>query len=342
MKEKRWWFESIMKDRLVENLLNTDSTIEIDQSRCLRMRHNKNSCNRCLKRCHFGAIRISDNISIDTSACSECMICVSVCPTDTFQIGAMNFYSITARLRKHQSPVLGCHARPGLVAHEKTVCLGFLSEEHLLALLFLVKKPLQINLTECKDCKNGFVVGAIQERLSNIEENTSINVFDTIKVVKNEADLDYQAVSYDRRGFFRALKGLTVQGAVGFLDRTNGERTVQPYSRKVLPIRRELLNRSFSVLPGDMRERVLESYYYDIEVDEICNQCFACVGMCPTGAFKITNHTSDKMPFFNSALCSGCGLCEGFCRSHSISLKKGFFRGQPFEFDIPKRTPLAS
>jgi ferredoxin len=236
-------------------------------------------------------------------------------------------------MRKIQAPVLSCHVRPGLVAHEKTVCLGFLSEEHLIALLSFLRNPLQINLTECKDCSNDFIVDVLRERLRSVAKKISLNVFEKLRIVENKADLNYEDVSYDRRGFFRALKNLTAREARVLFDDSGGEECALSYSDKALPARRESLNRSFSVLPQDMRQGLLEHYYYDIEVDETCDDCFACVGMCPTGALKSAEEEPDTMLFFNSSLCTGCGLCESFCMKDAIHLKKGFSGVLPFRFN---------
>jgi ferredoxin len=246
---------------------------------------------------------------------------------------AMNFPSIIGRLRKIQAPVLSCNVRPGLAAHEKTVCLGFLSEEHLIALLSSLRKPLQMNLTECRDCRNGFIVAVLRERLRSVAEKTSVNAFENIKLVEEKADLDYQEISHDRRGFFRALKNLTAREAMGFFDNTKGGEHTLSYSDKAVPLRRELLNSSLSALSEGKRKRVLEHYYFDATVDETCNNCFACVGMCPTGALKSAEEDPDTMLFFNSSLCTGCGLCEIFCMKDAIHLKEGFSGVLPFRFN---------
>lgn len=313
-------------------MLKPDGIIRIDQSRCLRMRFNKNSCNTCVRSCRLNAITIDNSVTIHEDICSECMICVSVCPTDVFQIRTMNFYSIIGELRKIQAPVLGCYIRPGLTAHEKTACLGLLSQEHLIGLLSFVQKPLQINLTGCKGCSNGFIVDVLRERLRSVARKTSTNVFEKLRIVENKADLNYADISCDRRGFFKAMKNRTVREALGLLDSTRTEQNTLSYSDKALPYRRELLNRSFSVLPQDMRKGLLKHYYYDIKVDEICDNCFACVGMCPTGALKSAEGESDTMLFFNSSLCSGCGLCGSFCRNDTVRMQKGFSGALPFQF----------
>ena len=318
----------MMKDKFIR----PDGIIEIDRSRCSRMRFNENSCDTCVESCRLNAITIDSNIDIHEDICSECMMCVSVCLTGSFGIRTMNFYAVIAGLRKIQSPVLSCHVRPGLFAHEKTVCLGFLSEEHLIGLLSFLQKPLQINLTACKDCSNGFIVDVLRERLGNVARKTSMNVFNKLRMVENGADLDYADISCDRRGFFKALKNRAVRKALGLLDNTKTEGNTLSYSDKAVPHRRELLNRSFSVLPDRVRKRVLKNYYYDITVDEICNYCFACAGMCPTGALKSAEEDSDATLFFNSSLCSGCGLCGSFCRNNTVRMRKGFSGLLPFQF----------
>jgi Pyruvate/2-oxoacid:ferredoxin oxidoreductase delta subunit len=159
-----------------------------------------------------------------------------------------------------------------------------------------------------------------------------MNVFEKLRIIENRADLHYEDVSCDRRGFFKAMKNRAVRKALGLLDNTKRNEHKLSYSDKALPHRRELLNRSFSVLPGDMRKGVLEHYYYDIEVDETCNDCFACVGVCPTGALKSAEDESDATLFFNSSFCSGCGLCGSFCRSESIRPLRGFSGLLVFQF----------
>jgi ferredoxin len=245
----------------------------------------------------------------------------------------MDFYSIIGELRKVQAPVLGCNVRPGLAAHEKTACLGLLSEEHLIGLLSFLQNPLQMNLTGCNGCSNGFIIDVLRERLRSVARKTSMNVFEKLRIVENKAHVNYEDISCDRRGFFKALKNRTVQKALGLLDNTKTEENTLSYSDKALPYRRELLNHSFPVLPQDKKKGVLEHYYYDIKVDETCNNCFACVGMCPTGALKGTEEEPDTVLFFNSSLCTGCGLCESFCMKDAIHLKKGFSGVLPFRFN---------
>ena len=57
-------------------------------------------------------------------------------------------------------------------------------------------------------------------------------ISDKIKIIKNKAGLKFNDVSYNRRGFFKALKNVTFTQAAGlFGDEDNGEE-LRAYSAK--------------------------------------------------------------------------------------------------------------
>ncbi len=305
------------------------------------MRFNKSACSVCLDHCRFNALRIGQGVDIRRSACSECMLCVSTCPSGCFDIKAMDFHSLIARLRKigHSvpAPVLGCNARPDIKAHERTFCFGYLSEEHILALSVFLENGLQINLAGCADCSNGFIVDILKKRIGIVAKKSHPPATEKIILVEDVASLNYQDISCDRRSFFRTMKNFTFSQAARALESTAADDIAQAYSAKKIPSRRELLNRMLGTLSDGKRDDFLHAYYYTLAVEDSCNNCFACVGMCPTGALKIGRHDSEASLTFNPSLCSGCGLCEAFCRNGSASVRPGFSGGSPFDFRKVRR-----
>ena len=269
------------------------------------------------------------------------MLCVSSCDSDCFDIKGLDFYSLIGKLRKIESsvgpPVLGCRDHPKTHSHETTFCFGFLSEEHIIALSVFTNKYLQIDVSECADCRNSFIIDALEKRINAVEAKTSIGAVDKIRLIKNKTDLDFQEISYDRRGFFKTLKDFTRMQTAGlFGDEDHGEER-QAYSAKTVPFKRELLNRVLEISPEETRKALLKNYYYTVDATDTCNNCFACIGMCPTGALKIENKGDDRDLFFSAALCNGCGLCESFCMSRSVAVKNGFSGDNPFEFIRAKK-----
>lgn len=326
----------MLREAVIDNLSNKASSIFIDWSRCLRMRFNKSNCTKCMQQCKSKAIIMAEGIDIRRDACSECMLCVSGCHSGCFDIKNLNFYSLIARLKKVGSsapvPVLGCNERPDLEAHVRTFCFGFLSEEHILALFVYLNEGLQINLAGCSNCRNRFIVDTLKKRIETIAEKASIDVAYKITLVEKLSDLGYQDISYDRREFFRVLRNRTFLQASELLENNSPDYITSGYSVKRLPFRRELLNKVFKFFPDENRNTLLASYYYSAYFNENCNNCFACVGMCPTGALKISTKESGPELIFSSSLCSGCGLCEGFCMNNAILIKKGFRGYNLFEF----------
>jgi ferredoxin len=332
----------MFKDNLIEKALrSTDFPIVIDRSRCMRMRLNRNDCPVCISNCHANAISFGDDIAIDADKCTLCMVCVSECPADCFDIKGCDFLGILARLRSIQGsvpyPVLGCRTSSTVAAHERTVCLGALSDEHLIALSVFVDKPVRLNLTSCATCKNSFIVDTLKVRIADIKENSGIDVSGEIVVVEDRADLLFEEVPYDRRGFFSALKNLTLIQAAGLLE--NNERgNIQSYSQKKLPLKRDMLNTIIvKIADRDRTGRLLQEYAFTIEADASCDNCFSCVGMCPTGALKNSRDETGSALLFNPSMCYGCALCRDFCLNKSIALLHGYSGENYFEYGVCTR-----
>lgn len=313
---------------VVDRVINAPDSIRINQSRCSRMRLNRNSCSDCIGACPEGAIELNRGIKILEERCSGCMQCVAACRNGCFEIDTDGFYSVIAKSKEIRSPVLGCNKRDDVRAHAKTPCLGFLSEEHLIALSVFMKEPLQINLAGCSDCNNGFIVKGLKDRLGLAMEKTSLVINEKIGLIEDKKDLYFRDVSYDRRGFFKTIRNIAVSRTAYIFEDNGSYDKAFSYSSKKLPFKRELLNRILENAADDIKKRIIENYYYDVCVTESCNNCFACVGMCPTGALK----TDKDGLFFSSSLCNGCGLCEDFCLNRSLRIKQGVPARDPFDF----------
>lgn len=327
----------MLSDKVIDRIAGTADLIGVDRSRCLRMRFNKNECSECRGVCRSKAINIGEDILIDAALCSECMLCVSACPSDCFKIKSFDYLSVLARLRRINESVpvsvLGCNMRRDLQAHVKIPCIGFLSEEHLLALSVFPVSGVHINMTECGGCDNAFAAEKVIERAGRLEGESSFNISEKIVFIKEKKNLNYRDIAYGRRGFFGAVKNMVFLKAAEIFEDNGADIASQSYSAKKIPLKRDLLNRVYVYLNGE-DSRLMKGYFYTVSSNEGCNNCFACVGLCPTGALKVSR--GDASPTsrlsFNASLCNGCGLCRDFCFNGALRVEKGFSGKNPFEF----------
>lgn len=330
----------MLAGKILDKAFAAGAKIGTERSRCLRMRFNRNTCSRCADQCRSGAITIGEDLHILADHCSECLLCVSACPSDCFEIEDGDFLSVLGALRKIQSfvpsPVLGCRRSASADCHIKTYCFGYLAEEHLIAASVFLEGVLQIDATGCADCRNGFVIDLLAKKIRSVETKTSLDRVHSLRIIRNKSDLDFQALSYDRRGFFKEFKKLTYTKAAGLFRTDDQNRAKMAYSAKTLPFKKELLNRVLAIASEQTRKALLGSYYYTLTATDACDLCFACIGMCPTGALTIANG-DDRDLLFSAALCNGCRLCEGFCMRSAVRIEKGFSGNDPFGF-IPARS----
>jgi ferredoxin len=229
--------------------------------------------------------------------------------------------------------VLGCKQARDTEAHEKTRCLGFLSEEHLLAVTEYLDKPLCLNLTACGACRNSFIVERLKERIQSARTKTSLDVGKKILLAEKKADLVFEDVSLDRRGFFQALKTMSFTQFAGLSEKKDAEIPVS-YTAKKLPLKRAIFNALVRRRAnGNAAADLLHKYAFTVKAGSSCTNCFACVGMCPTGALKIKKDAEGSGLLFNSSLCTGCGLCGDFCPAEAVGVAPGFFGNSYFEHE---------
>jgi ferredoxin len=329
----------MLTDKLINKAFNAaESLISTDRSRCVRMRFNKNTCSICTASCRAKAISIDGGIAVDVNKCTECMQCVSECPSGCFTAREENFSILLSKLKKPQSSlsntVLGCKRARDTDAHVKTCCLGFLSEEHMIALSEYLDKPLSLNLTDCAGCKNAFIVQLLKERLERVGTKISFDIGKRILLTEKKVDLFIEDVPLDRRSFFQTLKTMTFTQVAGLIDNSDNDKFLS-YSTKRLPLKRDTLNTVLRELANSNTVAdILHNYAFTVKAGSSCTNCFACIGMCPTGALKIKKDEEGSGLLFNSSLCIGCGLCSDFCPDAAMNVFPGYFGNNYFEHII--------
>ncbi len=295
--------------------------VALDPSRCLRMRFNGNKCDKCLACCRSDAIALTPALALQHDQCTGCMLCTSVCPAEALIPNQMNVPQTLEKLKRTSNPVLSCNRQPDLQAHEKTACLGWLGEEYLLALGWYLPDRLQLNLTACSDCQNGFIVDRLKKLPELVRTKTALDVSNKISLIEQRSELEYRETPYNRRNFFHAMKTRITRGISDTLIFDSPKQKGSAYNRKTLPSKRKILNHVVEGSSGKLKENLLTNYYYKPVIEPHCSLCLVCAAICPTGALHTNAEQGEARLVCDPYCCSGCQLCAECCREDAIHLK---------------------
>lgn len=64
--------------------------LNIVSSQCVRLRHKRAKCDKCIKACLKNAIRVDQHISVNEDLCNTCGDCYEICPAGVFSISALS------------------------------------------------------------------------------------------------------------------------------------------------------------------------------------------------------------------------------------------------------------
>jgi Pyruvate/2-oxoacid:ferredoxin oxidoreductase delta subunit len=293
--------------------------LDIDVSRCLKMRLSESSCRRCVDICPHNAVTLDGGLAIQPE-CRGCLLCTTVCPVGALEPQG-DFSLCLAQLARISDPVLGC-TRTKDCSNATLSCLGGLAEEHLLVLHHTLTGRLTLNLTRCADCSNKPMIALLRQRLDAIFAAGLSGTHCCIVIVELSQDIHYRDESVDRRSFLKSCRNYLFKSADIIFSPIQGQSPRRSeYAEKRLPIRRELLNRTKNRSSQELEVRIGEHFDPSIVFAETCTSCQGCVAICPTGALQ--TGLAETPPTFIQLLCTGCGLCHEFCLDGAVRVIAG-------------------
>ncbi len=303
-----------------------ETAVVYEQKSCLRARFNKNECRSCLNECQAGAIELNGRaISYDAEKCTGCMRCMAVCPNDAFTAD-MDMLQLLKNIQTQNLVVLSCRNKEQFVPHERINCIGALSEPLLASMNSLAKGKIFLDVTQCNSCSNAHSLESIKNSLRTLRANeTEAEGTFKVKLVPDEDQFPEVDAKQSRRFFLkgtgRAIADFGMETCSKAIQNNNTEKEE---SRKG-PVKNSLFLQFAMDNTSDAEERKnLEPFFYTIQAEELCNLCPVCSGMCPTGALKRVTENGKKHLVFKSSDCSGCGLCQDFCKKQALSVSRGF------------------
>ena len=308
---------SVLFDMMVEE----QPKMQLVKAQCLRSRLNTCDCRRCLDVCPSGALSLIEReIHFDPLKCTSCMSCLAVCPNDALD-GGYDLVAILAEISSQSQVVVSCNRSMQKSTDEVAVpCQGVFSEESLLVLGRSGCDSITFDMVECRTCDNHHAAARFRDSLRQILDIAE-SALTTSMVVEEDTLNVERAETRDRRSYLSHLlsrvsqmpsAGQTTGSCRETKERMNGRKV--PAKVRILE---RLINRADPWEKGNLQALC----NYSLIINDACTPCQRCSAICPTGALKLNRSVPERQLLFEPGRCSGCGLCESFCKNKALTLR---------------------
>lgn len=313
-------------------------------------------CSRCLDACPVNAVSINAKTVKIEDHCRECGLCVSVCPTETFQlpkIMSKQLYDRIARIASiYEDCYVTCTRALGRFPKDNEVvlpCVGAMTAELWFSLLvdfdnIHVYLPVGI----CDRCRTTTGEQVYVDAIGKAEEWTGYS----LDLVVDEAELTHeQTRAYKRSQFVgnmartgsRALAASSpaLMGAKAVAERIKRHtKKVNDMQRsleeavggKTSQNRRHILTQGRKLMLSTIQDSPALANVFDLDVpvcdSSLCSMCGDCVRACPVHACDL-----DRGGHFSvePAYCLGCGACAKACEEGALTMEPA----DPAELVVP-------
>ena len=300
---------------------STRQTADFAHDRCLRKRLNRFDCVNCIEVCASDAISLKDRrISFAAQSCTGCMLCTTACPNDAFTFSEFASDSLCFSEDKAEPVVISCHQQSQISPEERLVpCLGGITNEHLLALNMHGETAIAFNVSSCAECQNNHGVMDLLHRLAWLKQKNR-SLFPRKYVVITDQNEVIARDQPSRRSFLTGLRE-SLSETIGsqFSFQIDSARPAARTSRRI-PARVQIKKHLMEKVASQDRQPLSRLINHRLIINEACNLCPLCKGICPTGAIQVEQNEGKKELTFDGTLCSGCGLCVSFCKQNALSL----------------------
>lgn len=265
-------------------------------------------CRQCLLYCPHEAI--TEDMQIKKGKCTECGVCMSVCPSDGFVDKEMD--SLRDYIFNKDKVILNCpqaQARGYEIA-----CIGMLDEEAWLTLMILAqKKDIRILTGDCGKCddRQACVVSVTSLKKINAQwpEHPQIKIeIAPSDGEDNEEEEESSAANKDTR----TASGWREQGkekVKSLLPSIVGEETY------LIPRTRQWLAEALKLYPD------FKIQYEAVKVDDKCTNCGVCVKICPQDALQLVQREGKIRLIYQADRCVHCKRCVEICGPQAMTLE---------------------
>lgn len=325
--------------------LTEPEPITISSGLCKRMRYRQSTCQLCTDICPEQAIQLTPELFIKQN-CIRCGLCINICPTEVYnsstfseryildriaslhceQKSDLDSYSPSCSLSVHCSQAKAKRSQ-SLVVH----CLGNLTENIFLSVVFRGYDKLELVAGDCASCKLAAGKRLLQDtvkKFTALQQQIGLDRFSLL--IAPSAPEPVAAQPLKRRAFFKKIYH-TVKEKSDASPVTDPLAPVTNKDEKSHPQRRKIL--AHILAENKVSDAISSTLLWrKMKVDQRhCTACGVCVAVCPTGALIKFFEGSQLVRTFDNALCTNCMLCKEACPEQVIDFEQQYDAANPVE-----------
>jgi ferredoxin len=307
---------------------------------CIRQRHRRATCTRCLDVCPDGALAWDGGLVVEWERCTGCGACAAVCPAGALEAIGLSREELLVQIqritRDQDWVAFACpRSLDGYEGRAQCLtlsCLGRLDESLLVGAGAHGAQSVLLVDGACDGCPQAVgraVVGAAAARSNALLEAFGFPEAVTFRpdppaVQPEDRDGRGSQEGVSRRGMFKALARET-----GRMREIAAEREQEPAEKPTGELPRALTGGRLLLLAalkrlGSPVEPVFqggeEGLFARFSLGEACTACQMCAFFCPTGALTKVEDGGRVGLAFRVASCTNCGLCRDICYRDAVLL----------------------
>lgn len=276
-------------------------------------------CRACIQYCPHGAI--SENKSITIDKCTECGVCMSVCPSDGFMDNDMD--NLGEYILNSEQIILNCPlAEP---EGYEISCLGMLDKDAWTMLMILAgDKEVKILTGECGTCPDRAACAVSVGYFKEIHEAWPEHPRVEIEVVPSDDSKPSNPNVTKLRVTAKKRTSLREQGRKKVKELFPDIMAEESYP---IPKTREWIAEALS------SKQELKIPFETIKVNDSCTGCGVCSKICPQNALQQTERDGKIILVYEPLKCVQCARCVDICgpeamRMEYVSLAPKYITGK--------------
>ncbi|SHN80178.1 4Fe-4S dicluster domain-containing protein [Desulfitobacterium chlororespirans] len=265
-------------------------------------------CRLCIDSCPHQAISLYRELN--AQGCTECGICMAVCPSDGFV-----YYSIAKLgefIRNAGKIMLNCPQ--AMSAGYGIPCLGLLDRDLWLTLLMIAReKEVTILTGVCAACPDKKACGMSVRIFKEIHNSWPDHPTLRIKVAPDdgESETGGETTSVQNRSGGKGWRDIGREKLEAMLPGITSDETYP------IPKTRQFLEEAWRSRKSAIKALPLPA----LKVREGCRECGECAEVCPQGALTNKKNGEQLTLIYEPLKCVNCQRCVNICRSQALSME---------------------